>query len=214
MARELRRAFAHLGDRAGRGLQRVGPQRLDRVDDRDARLRRLESREDALELRLRQQAQCTRLQSEAPRAERDLLRRLFAADVERRQAGGNGVQRLQEQSGLADARVAAEQRDLARHHPAAERTVELRLPARDALELLRLDRFQRHRFRRLGGVAVPGLLLHRAFGERAGRAARRAAAEPLQRRGAALGADIGGFRLRHQETSATGTRGASAQRSS
>ena len=218
MARELRGALAHLRHRAGRRLQRLRPERLDRVDHRDARLRRIERREDAFELGFRQQAQgtahCSRLQREAPRAERDLLRRLLAADVERRQVGGNGVQRLEEQSRLADAGIAAEQRHLSRDQPAAECAVELGLTARDALELLRVDRFQRHGFRRLRGVAMRRALLHRGLAERADRGARRTGAEPLQCRGAAFCTDVGGLGLRHQATSSTGTRDASAHSSS
>ena len=41
-ARQLRRAFAHLRDRAGRRLQRVRVERLDRIDHRDRRLLRLQ----------------------------------------------------------------------------------------------------------------------------------------------------------------------------
>ena len=47
-----------------------------------------------------------------------------------------------------------------------------------------------------------------------GRVARRAGAEPLDRRRAALRADVGSLRARHQAASPTGTRGASAHSSS
>src|SRR5947207_1986075 len=122
------------------------------------------------------------------------------------------MQCLQEQRRFADARIAAEQRDLPGDEPAAERAIELGEAARDALELASLYRLERDRLRRVGGVTMSARLLHRGLGERAGRAARRAGAEPLQRRSAALGAHIGAFRARHYATSVTGTRGASAHR--
>src|SRR3954463_3131492 len=124
------------------------------------------------------------------------------------------MQHLQEERRFADAGVAAEERHLARHEPAAERPVELAEAGGDALAFGGRDRIERHRFRRLRGVAMRTRLFHRRLAERAGGAAGRTAAEPLQRRSTALGANIGAFGARHYATSTTGTRGASAQRSS
>ncbi len=73
VARELRRALAYLRHRAGRRLQCFGPHRLDRVDHGDTRPRRLQRREDALELGLGEQAQAFHGQREAPGAQGDLV---------------------------------------------------------------------------------------------------------------------------------------------
>jgi len=51
-AGELGGAFAHLGDRAGGGLQGLGIDGLDRVDDRHARARLAQGVEDAFEVDL------------------------------------------------------------------------------------------------------------------------------------------------------------------
>ena len=109
----------------------------------DARLRGIQRGDDALELRLGEEPERARLQSKAPRAERDLLGGFLAGDIERGQRSGYGVQRLQEQSRLADAGIAAEQRDLPADEAAAERAVELGQAARNALQLAGVYRFER-----------------------------------------------------------------------
>ena len=88
VARELRRALAHLRHRAGRRLQRLGPQRLDRIDHRDAaaappRARRAMRSSCDLGEQMRTPAASS---AEAPRAQRDLLRRFLARHVENRAA--------------------------------------------------------------------------------------------------------------------------------
>ena len=54
-ARQLRRAFAHLRDAARRRRQRLGVDGLDRIDDDDLGRRRVDRRDDRLELHFGQQ---------------------------------------------------------------------------------------------------------------------------------------------------------------
>ena len=106
------------------------------------------------------------------------------------------VERLQQQRRLADARVAADQHHAAGDDAAAQHAVELVDAGRDALELARLDLGERAPTgRRRAGMRWPAPRLGDRLAQRAGRAAARAGAEPLQRGGAALGADVGGLRL-------------------
>ena len=150
-ARELRRALAHLRHRAGRGLQRFRPERLDGIDHRDAGPRRLQRPEHALELRLGRDANTCGVEPQAPRAQRHLLHRFLTGHIENRLR--ERAQGLQQQRGLADARIAAEQRHLPRHQSAAQRAVELADAGGDALLVARLDVRKRHR--RCRGAVAP-----------------------------------------------------------
>src|SRR6185295_11080946 len=144
----------------------------------------------------------------------DLVDRLLARKVEN---GGilHRAQRLQQQRRLADSRIAAEQRHLPRHQTATERAVELADAGRQPLLVFWLNFGKGDRGNANGtSSAARGAALGHGFGQSAGGAAGRASAEPLQRGGAALGADVGGLRFRHQATSATGTRAVSLQSSS
>ncbi len=80
--RQLRRAFAHLRDAARRGCQRLGVHGLDRVDDDDFGPQRAGSRDDRLELHLGQQLDRRVDEAEPLRAQRDLLDRFLAGDVQ------------------------------------------------------------------------------------------------------------------------------------
>ncbi len=168
VARELRRALAHLGDRAGRRLQGFGPYRLDRIDHRHARLRRFQGADDALELRLGEQPHAADLEAQALRPARDLLGRLLAAHVEisllqRRH-------RLQQQGRLADPWIAAEQYHLPRNQALAQSAVELAQAGRQALQVARDHLAQRERLgRRLARAGEAAL--GDGLGERAGRTA-------------------------------------------
>jgi hypothetical protein len=126
---------------------------------------------------------------------------------------GERGERLQEQRRLADPRIAADQHNLPRHQAAAQHPVELREARGDALGLARLDAGERHR-RRGGSGGARAAPLGGLLGHRAGLAARGAKAHPLHRGRAALRADVDRLRARHQSSSRTGTRGASAHSSS
>ena len=114
--------------------------------------RRLERAEHALELRLGGNAHPRGVEREAPRAQRDLLGRFFAGHIEHRLR--ERAQSLQQQRGLADARIAAEQHHLPCDQPAAERAVELADAGRHALQVARLYIGKRDRRRRCA-VAPP-----------------------------------------------------------
>jgi hypothetical protein len=84
-ARELRRALAHLRDRARRRLQLLGVQRLDRVDDRDRGLAASMRGDTRSSWISASSGTSAAVDAEAPRAQRDLRGRLLAAHVEHRQ---------------------------------------------------------------------------------------------------------------------------------
>ena len=70
--------------------------------------------------------------AEPLRAQTDLIERLLAGDVARRAVRCQIRERAQQQRRLADAGVTAEQHDAARNQPAAEHSIELTEPGRDA----------------------------------------------------------------------------------
>ena len=108
-SRQLRRAFAHLRDAAGRRRERFRVDGLDRVDDDDLRRRRVDRGDDRLELHFGQQLDRRVDESETLRAQRDLLGGFLAGDVQRPVRGAQRRTRLQQQRRLADAGIAAEQ---------------------------------------------------------------------------------------------------------
>ena len=117
-----------------------------------------------------------------------LLGALLGGDVQRLTRPSR--QQLQQQRALADARLAAEQRDRAGHHATAEHTIELAEPGGDRLADQRIDVGDRCR-RGAGGrcddrhVGESDL-----FDEGVPLPARRALTRPLGVRRAAVGADV------------------------
>jgi len=111
--------------------------------------------------------------------------RTIQGEVQRLARAAERGERLQQQRRLADAGIAADQRHLAGHQPAAEHAIQLGDARCHALHLARLDPGERHRRRGRAAAAacaaLGGLLAHRA-----GLAARGTKAHPLQRRGAAF----------------------------
>ncbi len=193
-ARQVRRALAHLRHRARRGRERIGVQRLDRIDDAERRRFDIERGEDALELNLRHHAHTRAVEAEPLRTQRHLRAALFAADVEHLHLLGQRVGGLQQQRALADARVAADQRHAAGHDAAAEHAVQLFLSGGRARDIGGIDVGQR-RHRRALGQRLKAVLLAAAarltggFFERVPGAAMWALAEPLRIAAAALVAD-------------------------
>ena len=92
-------------------------------------------RDDRLELHFGEQRHRRVDEPEPLRAQRDLLDRFLAGDVERRLRGADRRHRLQQQRRLADARIAAEQDHAARDEPAAQHAVELLDAGRKARRL-------------------------------------------------------------------------------
>ena len=125
-AQEAAGRLAHLGHAARRRRELVAVEGLHGVDDDHRRPRRLDGREDRLELGLGEDADA----AGPPRQMRSarilhLRRRLLAADEQRRAVGGDRVEHLQQQRALADARLAADEDERARHDAAAQHAVEL-----------------------------------------------------------------------------------------
>lgn len=92
-ARELGRAFAHLGDRAGRGYERFRVDGLDRVDHSYVGVLDGDRGLDLLELDFRQQLEIGGIaavveQGQAPGTKGDLRDRLLTADIERAALAG------------------------------------------------------------------------------------------------------------------------------
>ena len=192
--RELRRAFANLRDAARRRRQRFGVDGLDRIDDDYFRLRFANGRDDRLDLDLGQHADPGILDAEALRAQRYLLGRFFAGDVEARARLADQCQRLQQQRRLADARIAAEQDHRAVDRSTAEHAVEFGDAGRMARRIGRGDRAQfEHRRAAAGQRLEAGRGRDGdAFHQSVPCAAAGALALPFRRLCAALGALING----------------------
>ncbi len=141
--RELRRALADLRDAARRRGERLGVRGLDRVDDDDLGGFLADRRDDRLELDFGEQRHRRVDQTEPLRAQRDLLDRLLAGDVERLLRRADRCHRLQQQRRLADAGIAAQQDDAAGDEAAAQHAVELLEAGRKPRRLLRIDAAER-----------------------------------------------------------------------
>ena len=137
---KLRGGFPHLPDAARRRLEPARPHRLHRVDDHQRRLEAGDLFEDALDAGLRQEIERRRADAEPVAAALDLVLRLLAGRVEHgADVAGEVRRRLQQQRGLADAGLAAEQHQRSRDDAAAEHAVEFADAGRQPLGLRRLD---------------------------------------------------------------------------
>ena len=124
-AHQLLRAGPHLRDRAGRRFQRVGPDRLDRVDDNEAGVRLLQRREDLAQVRLGRELDRRVRDFQPPGPLLDLRCGFLAGDIDGLHAVAREPGcRLQQQRGFADAGIAADQRGGGGHDAAAEYAVE------------------------------------------------------------------------------------------
>ena len=123
-ASQLRGALADLGDASGRGFQCFRVHRLNRVDDDDFGLQRADRTDDRLKLYLGEQLDRSIHQPEAMRPQRNLLDGFFAGDVEAASRRTDRRRRLEQQRGLADSGIAAEQDHAACDKTAAEHPVE------------------------------------------------------------------------------------------
>jgi len=158
-----------LGDGAGPALMDVGPQGLDRIDDDDVELLALQRTQDVAQGRRRRQIDLRLVQPHPLGPRPDLLDGLFAGDIGDASAAKRRLGRdLEQQGGLAHARIAAQQDGRTRNHAAAADPVELGHARRDA--------------GRFGGVGLKGFKLQAASARRSGR--RRL--DRARRRGTAL----------------------------
>ena len=125
-AEQARRRLPHLRHRAGRRSELARVERLHRVDHADVGQLLLERRADGVELRLGEDRHVVGA-AEPLRAEAHLGHRFLAGDEKRPPAAaGDGAERGEQQRGLADARLAAEQHERGGHEAASEDAVELR----------------------------------------------------------------------------------------
>ena len=195
---QLRRGLAHLADAAGRGLELEREHRLDRIDDDQRRTQPRDLLEDPLETGFREQVERRPLDAQPLPARLDLMFRFLTGAVEHRSDRVREMRRrLQQQRGLADPRLAADQHQRSGHDAAAEHPIELVDPGRETRRHDSVDLFVEPRTRGGGErVAGPGAGGRRArarrdrhgalLDQRVPGAALGAAAEPLLRLRAAL----------------------------
>jgi len=139
-------ALTHLRHTAGRRLQRVGVDGLNRIDDEHGRTHLRGRGQYALDIGFGQQCEIGDRQLEAFCPQSNLGCRFLAADIQRIDLieSARSCEALQQERGLADPGVAAEQHHRALHETAAEYPVQLpdagvearRLLATDVAELL------------------------------------------------------------------------------
>jgi hypothetical protein len=165
----------------------------------------LERRENDLDIGFAGELDVGAAEPEALRPEADLGHGLLAGDIDDTLAGiGECRSGLQQQRGLADARVAADQNRRAHDEPAAGHSVEFTEPRNDARRGLGLarERHQRNgptiRRRRLGASA--DARVDRLLDDRVPLAAALAPPLPAHMRGAAGLADISELGFGHRRS--------------
>jgi hypothetical protein len=169
--------FAQLHRRAGTGLDRLEPHRLDRIDHQQCAAPLGGNLQDGVERAIGDQFEVCAGQFEALGAQRHLRHGFLPARIDDRQILREGRGDLQKQGRFADSRLAAQQRDRARQQPAAKYPIELRETQRHArlragrqacgLEARALRGGSAHRisprradaFERIPGLAVRALAL-------------------------------------------------------
>ena len=140
---QARPAFADLADAARRGLEAGQVDGLDGVHDQDARAQRLHVAQDDVEVVLGHEVEARGRDPEPLGPELDLSGRLLARDIEHR-AGAlrQRASRLQEQGGLADPRIAADQDERVLDQASSQHPIQLADPRRDPLTAIAVDRRQ------------------------------------------------------------------------
>ena len=217
---ELRGAVAHLRHAARGRLQVVAHHRLDGVDDHHGRLDLLDGLGDVGQRHLGQHRQRRAVNAQARAAQGHLCQRLFAAHVQHPLVLRHQCQRLQQQRGLANARVASDQHDRTGHHAAAQHAVELGQPGRQPRHRVHRHLRQQRDRRGLGQHArrrasATGILFGQTeLFQRVPGLAGWALSQPLGRGVAAFTADELGLGRCHVQTTRRRTRGATAHISS
>ncbi len=190
---EFGRALAQLRHAARARGDRRGLHGLDRIDDQQRRARVARGRDDRIEIGFGEHPQRRARDAEAPGAQRNLRRGFLATGIDDRHGARRRRGHLQQQRRLADAGVAAQQRDAALHDAATEHPIKFGEPAAGPTRLgLRIERARlagrRARSRGAGpGGARPGGGL-----ERVPLGALRALTLPFGRLGTASAADEDG----------------------
>ncbi len=196
------RALANLNGVSGGGFDLRQPHRLNRVDDHDARMQRLDCVQDGNEIRFRIDQQLV-AGAQTLRAQAHLRRRFFSADVDDRALfARQPVRELQHQRRLTGAGRAADENDAAGDDPAAKQRVELANPRGNAVRAFACDVGETQRrdcrwCRRARGGRFCGSQ-RRRFGEGVPAFAAWAATEPTGRLESARGTEEDGPRLSHR----------------
>ncbi|OQA40623.1 MAG: hypothetical protein BWY52_02823 [Chloroflexi bacterium ADurb.Bin325] len=201
-AQQVRRAVAHLGDAARAGSDGVGVDALHGIHHDQPRRGVLDLGRDGLEVRLGQHEDIALDDAQPLRAQLDLRGGFLAGDVEDRAlAAAQRMAQLDQQGGLADAGVAADEHHRAGHDAAAQHAAQLADRHRDALIAVGGDvgQGQRRAAGRQRGAGRPARrrLLHGHLDQRVPLAAIGAAPHPLALRAAACLTDVSGPRLCH-----------------
>ncbi len=205
LEQQLGRGLADLAHAPRRRLELEREDRLNRIDDDERRLEADDLVEDVLETRFGEQIEGRVADREALTARLDLVLGFLPGAVQHGTDGPGHVRGgLEQQRGLADPGLAAEQHERSRHDAAAEHAVELVDAGRQPRVLPDLDLGVQHRGRRAAhGVAIvagrgPRAPLRALFDQGIPGAAVRAAAEPFRGLRPALlaGKDgLGGFAM-------------------
>ena len=137
-AQQASRRFADLRDRARRGSELGGVERLHGIDHAHGGPLALERRADGLELRLREDLHVRRA-AETRGAKLHLRHRLLACDEQRTSRLAHRPERHQQQRGLPDARLTADEDERGRNEASAEDAIELWNACPDAIGLRGVD---------------------------------------------------------------------------
>ena len=124
VSHQPRGALAHLRHAPRRLGHRLAIQRLNGVRHQHRRRFTPRGVEQRLQPILRHHFELPAAQFQPARAQCQLLGGFLAADIQRRAGSADGGETLQQQSGFADAGVAAEQHGRAAYQPAAQHAVE------------------------------------------------------------------------------------------
>ena len=144
LAQRVSGAFAHLRHAAGGAGELVAVNRLNRVNHRHGGLPRGQRGHDFFKLDFSQHRHLRASQPQPARAQRHLRAAFFARHVKRRHARAlQGIQRLEQQRGFANARIAAHEHHAAGDDTAAQRAIQLGLARGRARHVLRLNAGQR-----------------------------------------------------------------------
>ena len=139
-AGEVGRAFAHLRHRTRRAGELVGIHGLDRVHHHHRRFEFVDRGQHFFQQGFSQHLHLAVVQAQTSRAQRHLGRRLFARHIQGGHAAAlQTVHGLQQQGGLANAGVSANQHHAAVDHAATEHPVELFLAGGGARHVVGFD---------------------------------------------------------------------------
>ena len=126
---QLRSAFAKLCDGARCGFQALAEQRLDGIDDQNLRRLRRQRTDDALHAGLRQQLHRRLPDTQTVCAKADLVERFLPRDVAAAAIAAEVGDGAEQQRGLADPGITADEDHGAGHQAAAKHAVQFPEPA-------------------------------------------------------------------------------------